>query len=163
MESSAAVTLNGRLHGHLLLLLLSPVLFRMLQAGRTEALLVLSQLPVGSIRVDWHRVSITLVRDSLRPSLVLFSCCAASLAFCSFRHFTFQWGLPCCIFRCIFWDGIIHFWWRALICTWKLGWKIKLYCYRAITSLELDLHTCRTGGMCVKGHITIVTVAMVFT
>lgn len=142
MENSASVNLKGRVHTPFLLPLLSPVLFRMLEARRTEAFLGLSRLPVGSIRVDWHRVSIMLTRDSLRPSLGLFSCRAASQALCSFRHFTFQWGLPCCIFRSMFWEGITHFWWRALICTWKLGWKMKLYCDRAITSLDLDLRTC---------------------
>lgn len=99
MQSSTAVHLTGRL---LSLLLLSPVLFRMLRADRAKELLVLSHLPVGSIRVDWHRVNIMLTGDSLRPSLILFSCCAVSLAYCSLPCCTFQWGLPCCIFRYIF-------------------------------------------------------------
>lgn len=72
-------------------------------------LLVLSQLPVGSIRVDWHRVSITLTRGSLGPSLILFSCWAVSLAYCTLPHFTFQWGIPCCNFRCIFLRGTFIF------------------------------------------------------
>lgn len=49
MQSSTAVYLTGRL---LSLLLLSPLLFRMLRADRAKELLVLSHLPVGSIRVD---------------------------------------------------------------------------------------------------------------
>lgn len=67
----------------------------------TAALLVCSQLPGGSIREDWHGVSITLTYSSLRPSLILFSCWVVSLAYCSLSCFTFQWGLPCCTFRCI--------------------------------------------------------------
>lgn len=48
LSECGGVHLNGRLRS----LLLSSVLLRMLRADRTEALLVLSQLPVGSIRVD---------------------------------------------------------------------------------------------------------------
>lgn len=150
IENSTTVNLNGRLHGHLLLL--SPVLFRMLRADRAKAPLVLSQLPVGSIRVDWHRVGITLMSDSLRPSLILFPC---RWLIAPFHASHFNEGYLVVFSGVSFWEGIIHFWWRALIRTWKLGWKMKLDCYRAITSLVLGLQTCRIGRMCVKGHITV--------
>lgn len=87
-------------------------------------------------------VGIPLPRPSPRPSLILFSCCAVSLAYCSRPCLTFQWGvgvglgIPCWIFRCVsflFWRGgrVVHFWWGALIHTWKPGWKSKLDSLRA--------------------------------
>ena len=94
-----------RLHSHLLLLLLLLLLTLCCwrcRVHRTEALLVLSQLPLGSIRVDWHRVCIVLTHASLRSSLILFSCQVVSLAYCSPACFTFQWGIPCCIFLCMY-------------------------------------------------------------
>lgn len=71
-------------------------------------------------------VGIPLPHPSPRPSLILFSCCAVSPAYCSHPCPTFQWGvgvgvgIPHRIFQvCIlffyffFWEGgVVHVWWR---------------------------------------------------
>lgn len=137
MENITVVDLNGRLHSHHLLL--CPVLFEMLWADWTEALLVLSHVPVGSIRVVWHRVSITLTHSSLRPSLISFSCRAVSLAYCSFMlHISMRSTLMKSF------DMHMKAWMENEAGPWQ--------------SIVLGLHTCR-----IERGFTIITVAIVLT